>query len=505
MSLTAEMPPSAASSSASAPSLRATGPRSGPGPEEGRARDVDRPRPLGDVRPFRASALDVRERDVTVRGAVPGWLRGELVRTAPAVFDLPGWHARHWFDGLGMLYAFRFGPERVTYRSRLLESDTARAARDGRSPFGAFDTRIRRPWWRRLVQPVPPLTDNANVNLVALGDERVALTETPRQVVVDADSLESRGYVAYDDELPRAAPMTAHPQFDFARQRVVNAAQGLGPSPYIAFYDHAPRSRRREVFAKYRAKRLPYVHSFGLTPKHAVLVAHPFTVNPARLLWSDAGFVEAFEWRPGDGTRVAVYDRETGAERLHETDPMFVFHTVHAFEDGDDTVLDVLDWQTADVTSDLRVAALASGVPEVRARLVRLRLSGSGGRARREVLSDVKFEFPVVSYRRVEGKPERFVWGASVGPCHSPLVKVDLTDGSHREWSQANVVFGEPVFVARPEGTAEDDGVLLAVGSDLERDRAVLAVLDAASLELLAEVEVDLAVPLGFHGSFFRG
>jgi carotenoid cleavage dioxygenase-like enzyme len=30
------------------------------------------------------------------------------VRTAPAVFEQNGWRADHWFDGLGLLYGFRF-------------------------------------------------------------------------------------------------------------------------------------------------------------------------------------------------------------------------------------------------------------------------------------------------------------------------------------------------------------------------------------------------------------
>ena len=34
-----------------------------------------------------------------LRGVVPSWLRGDLVRTAPALFGQNGWRADHWFDG----------------------------------------------------------------------------------------------------------------------------------------------------------------------------------------------------------------------------------------------------------------------------------------------------------------------------------------------------------------------------------------------------------------------
>jgi carotenoid cleavage dioxygenase-like enzyme len=66
-------------------------------------------------------------------------------------------------------------------------------------------------------------------------------------------------------------------------------------------------------------------------------------------------------------------------------------------------------------------------------------------------------------------------------------------------------LFGEPVFVARPGATAEDDGVLLTVGTHNERAVSALLVLDAASLDVHAWAEIPAPIPLGFHGSFFRG
>ncbi len=81
--------------------------------------------------PFR-SALDQHEAPVTVTGVMPDWLRGQVVRTAPAVFSSSEWLAGHWFDGLGMLYAFRFGANgEVTFRQRKLESESSKAPTKG--------------------------------------------------------------------------------------------------------------------------------------------------------------------------------------------------------------------------------------------------------------------------------------------------------------------------------------------------------------------------------------
>ena len=130
-------------------------------------------------------------------------------------------------------------------------------------------------------------------------------------------------------------------------------------------------------------------------------------------------------------------------------------------------------------------------------------------RAEREKLSDAGFEFPSTNYRRVSGKHYRFVWGAADGPqaeggYASSVVKVDVRTGAFSAFSDGERIYGEPVFVARPDGTDEDDGVLLAVGSSQHADTSALAVIDAKTMQLLASAEVPKAIPLGFHGSFIR-
>ena len=58
----------------------------------------------------------------------------------------------------------------------------------------------------------PTLSDNANVNLVELGERFIAMTETPIPVQFDAETLETAG-VAY--EVPGMLT-TAHPHLDRA-------------------------------------------------------------------------------------------------------------------------------------------------------------------------------------------------------------------------------------------------------------------------------------------------
>ncbi len=59
--------------------------------------------------------------------------------------------------------------------------------------------------------------------------------------------------------------------------------------------------------------------------------------------------------------------------------------------------------------------------------------------------------------------------------------------------------------MARPGARDEDDGVLLSVVLDAERETSHLLVLDARDLTELARAEAPHHIPYGFHGQFSRG
>jgi len=259
----------------------------------------------------------------------------------------------------------------------------------------------------------------------------------------------------------------------------------------------------------WRTKRVPYVHSFGLTPRNAILVVHPFVINPMKMLWSSKGYIDHFNWHPDDGTRLVVIDRSSGAVREHVTEAFFVFHTVNAFERRDETVLDLLAYPDAGIVTSLRTDRLAAELPDLKPSLIRIIMRPSVERATVEKLSDVGFEFPSTNYKRVSGRSYRFAYGASDGnqaggAYSSAIVKVDIETGRSTSYSDDAYIFGEPLFVSRPGGDGEDDGVLLTVGSARDAESSVLAVIDATTMALVASAKVQSSIPLGFHGSFVR-
>jgi beta,beta-carotene 9',10'-dioxygenase len=467
--------------------------------------------------PFRWSPEQRKSLPVHVSGAAPAWLQGKLVRVAPAIFDHGAYRAAHWFDGLGLVYAFELGP-RPSYRQHLLESRLLRESERGRVNIANFSTSMRRGLVERMLSPVPRLTDNANVNIIPWQGDWLAMTESPRQHVIDGETVRSRGIYEYDDKLDRGMAMLAHPHFDRSRNALVNLGMVLGPRSEVVIYRQGASSTQREIEGRLPLRRAPYIHSFGLSERHAVIIDQPMTVNPMRMLFSERGFFEHFRWEPRRGTRLWKLDRQTGAFSAYETESLFCFHTVNTFEDDGDVIFDFLAYDDPSLVDVFRREQLATGYPAAVPRLMRARLAPGGSKVRLEQLSSQRFEFPQIAARLVAGKPYAQVYGATPlrdrisspsptnastnHPWATEVLRVELATDRVTRFSEPDYVLGEPVVVSRPGGTSETDGVLLCVGSHVREDRSALFVLDADRLELLARFEVHGAIPLGFHGSF---
>lgn len=79
-------------------------------------------------------------------------------------------------------------------------------------------------------------------------------------------------------------------------------------------------------------------------------------------------------------------------------------------------------------------------------------------------------------------------------PDDSPINPSVLT------WSSPTVFPSEPVFVPRPGGSKEDDGVLLFLGYDLARRESFMGVLNASDMTEMARVYSGARCCVSFHG-----
>jgi beta,beta-carotene 9',10'-dioxygenase len=459
----------------------------------------------GPAKGFESLDREVRVDSLPVSGAIPEWVAGSLVRTGPAKFEVGERTMSHWFDGLAMLHRFSFDGGAVSYANRFLEGRAYRAAQEtGEICYSEFATDPCRSLFQRVFSVFrPKLTDNANVNLVELGDRMIAMTETPIPVEFDAETLATVG-VAY--EVPGMLT-TAHPHLDRATGGMLNYAAALGPRNQYRFFLLRPDAESPEIVARVGAREPAYMHSFGLTERFFVLAEFPYVVNPMRLAASGRPYIENYRWKPELGTRLTLIDRRTGeATGPFETDPCFGFHHVNAYEADGEVIADVCVFEDAGIVEDLYLDRLRGGKPVARPELRRFRIRPSAGTVEHERPVDEGFELPRINYGRCSERPYRFAWGVGMGESGwlDRIVKADLTERTTAAWAEEGCYPGEPVFVAGPDAAGEDDGVLLSVVLDSRSGGSFVLVLDAATLEELGRAEAPHHIPFGFHGQFAR-
>ncbi len=465
---------------------------------------IARPRSLSIPATLHSSILGGPfEGEAEVDGVIPAWLRGRLMRTAPAVFEFDHWHSTHWFDALGMLYSFEIGTDgRVHWMQRLLECEFNRSVLNGRDELASFGTANKRGLIQRILHPVARSTDNTNVNIRPDGRRWIAMTETDRQLAIDPRTLKTAAEVRFSDDLPKQLMVSAHPHEDFERKELINVGLSYGARSSLVVFSQPWGSNVRREIGRVPLRRVAYIHSFAITRTKIVLILPPYDLHPAAMLWSSRAISEHYRWSPESGTRIVVMDRASGECAEHRGPAFFFFHTVNAFDLDDGAIrLELLAYADATVLSHgmLMSTIRADGVPSLTPRLHRITLEHGRESFRIEVVgAEARFEFPTIHYARVNGRPHRYVWGSDL----SRLVRVDTLTDTVSQGSLDGLTFGEPVFVANPDAVDEDGGVLLTVGTSSLKQGSEMTIWNARTLEAMARITVPVAIPLGFHGGF---
>jgi beta,beta-carotene 9',10'-dioxygenase len=446
--------------------------------------------------------------DLPVRGTVPTWLTGTLLRTAPAKFEVGNRGYNHWFDGLAMLHKFAFAAGRVAYANRYLRSQSyLEAMAKGSISRGEFATDPCRTLFQRVAAWFSPkFTDNCNVSVNKLADEVVAYIETRMPIRFDPDTLNTLGLYQYDERI-KGPVSTAHPHLDHARNRHYNYVLDFGRRSTYRLFAVDQRTGGEAVIAALPAERPAYMHSFGMSERYLVLAEFPLVVNPLRFKFGGRPFIRNYRWEPDRGLRFRVVDKESGhVARTAQSRAVFGFHHVNAFEEGDDVVVDIVAYPDSGVIDQLCLERLRSGEPvTATGKLTRFRI-GSSGDAPDETLLENRIEFPRINYRRCAGQRYRYVYVAGnevPGNFIDKLMKLDLQRNATSSWYEEGCYPGEPVFVATPEAADEDDGVVLSVVLDARKAASFLLILDASSFRELARAEVSHHIPFGFHGNYF--
>ncbi len=446
-----------------------------------------------------------------LRGRLPEWLQGTLIRNGPGTFQVGGQRYRHWFDGLAMLHRFTIQAGQVSYANKFLNTRSYREAQQsGKIAYSEFATDPCRSLFGRVMAVFEPkITDSAKVSIAKIAQRYLALAETPIQVEFDPHTLESVGVFNYEQRLV-GQMTTVHPQFDSASGTVYNVVTRYNRiSRYNVYAMQGGNPPRR--IASLPVNQPAYMHSFGMTQNYIILTEFPLVVNPLTLLLWLKPYIENFTWKPQRGTPFWIIDRRSGeVVGRYDSDPFFAFHHINAFECGDEIVVDLAAYPDAQILQSYYLNRLESNTNQLPAgKLRRYRVPLKGKRATFEVLSEACMELPNFDVARYNTRFDyRYVYAVSVNPHHpqgfyNQIVKVDIATGQDNAWFQPGCYPGEPVFVGHPDRSSEDDGVILSVVLDERAGASFLLVLDAATFQEIARAAIPHPVLFGYHGAYF--
>uniref|UniRef100_A0AC35UHG6 Beta-carotene oxygenase 2 n=1 Tax=Rhabditophanes sp. KR3021 TaxID=114890 RepID=A0AC35UHG6_9BILA len=132
-----------------------------------------------------------------VKGTIPSWLHGALMRQGTGMFDFGNTTYNHWFDGLAYLQKYTFNEGKMTYIAKLLKgtsyTENTNANRIVVTEFGtaSFPDPCKNIFSKFFNSfTTEKESDNCNVNFLEVGDQIYATSEFPRIREIDATNLD---------------------------------------------------------------------------------------------------------------------------------------------------------------------------------------------------------------------------------------------------------------------------------------------------------------------------
>ncbi|BAC91630.1 carotenoid oxygenase family protein [Gloeobacter violaceus] len=441
-----------------------------------------------------------------IEGTIPAELTGTLFRNGPGRFERGGVSYKHPFDGDGMISAVRFAGGRAHFQNRFVRTEgfiqeSAAGRILSKNVFGTL-----RPggFWANAFDF--GFKNVANTGVVYHGGRLLALWEAAPPHRLDPASLETFGLDDLAGALCGGKPFAAHPRLDPATGDLISFGVRTGLQTVLYIYRLSPDGGVR-VESEHTVPGFAFVHDFALTENYWVFFQNPMALDPLPFVLGFKAAGECLRLAPGEPTRILLIPRNGGPVQTIATEPFFVFHHVNAFEREGRIVVDSIRYEeyiTTQEDRDFRQTDF-SRLPE--GWIWRTQIDPVKGRVEARPLLRRSAEFPQVHPDRV-GRPYRFAFAAAVHAegGNAPLqaiAKLDVETGRAEFHSFAPSGFvSEPIFVPRPDGTAEDDGWLLAMVYDARRDRSDLWILDGRDLTCLTRLGLKHHVPYSLHGTF---
>lgn len=458
---------------------------------------------------FAASFRDVPDAfgptRVTFDRPLPAGCRGTLYRNGPARMQRGDTRYNHWFDGDGMVHAFSLGGDTVTHTARMVDTERSRAeAEAGRFLWSGFGTGFD----HAHGVTHPDDINVANISVLPVGDDVLALWEAGSPYRLHAETLETLGRHVFSAETD-GLPFSAHPRID-PTGRIWNFGYLSGSGKLVLYDLNADGTLNRTNLID--APNADMVHDFAITHRHLVFVLQPLHFrsdgNPAK------AFADNLHWDADGATHVIVVDKDTlEITQRFELPAFFAFHLGNAWQD--DQTLHVEIATAPDfhpLMREIEAATRGQRLPRTHghSQAAEIRLNLATGTASIDALPTRGVDFPRFDQRHTGHRTEHLFMLGQTASKPDAVYGFNAVSAFHRESARESVFdYGtdtlaeEHLFVPAPGGDA-GDGWLVGTSYNWRRYRTTLSVFDASHLSdgPVAQAELPYALPMGLHGQF---
>lgn len=463
-------------------------------------------KPLFTANPHRTPLRGFHGQDVAcdsalIEGKLPAALRGVFYRNGPGLFERGGQRYEHWFDGDGLVHAWRFTDQGVSHRARFVRTSkfsAEQAANEFLLP--AFGSAIK------AKAPVrnSDSMNTANTSAIMLGDRLLAMWEGGSAYSMDPRTLETRGPVAWSPEL-KGMPFSAHPKVE-ADGTFWNFGTMMGK---MVLYHLSARGELLN-HAVFDAPAGAMVHDFAVSQRHLILLLPPISLDRDALR-AGKGIAQAMVWNANMSMKVLVIDKTDFARRrVLEMPPCMVFHFGNAWDADGVIHVDFVKSADLGVMNDWMPRVMrGESVRAPASTAAFLSIDLNGGTLALVERSE-NLEFPRVDPRFVAQRHRYLYYPVglhrSIGDGElNGLMRLDAETGKTDTYSFGDAcTMEEHVMVPRPGSTKEGEGWLVGVGFDSNRQQSFASVFDAQNLSAgpMALARLPYWVPYCFHGNF---
>jgi len=470
---------------------------------------------------------------------VPAWLSGTYVRNGPAQisFGSPRRIFSSWLEGFAKLHSFKMDGAKMVYSGRMLQSPNyvASVEKGELVPMITLNkfASDEEEWdaWEKM-QILGKITmmnefGNNNPALWRIGskEEGIYLAVTDGKVptrfnISDLSTL-GQQYPAY---YPLQLSGCAHWMREVGTDNSINFQykKGWSGAPWVEVLRYRPEDTYQtpEVVATFTPSRFSYIHSFSITENYAIFFFYPVTIDGEKA--SDSNF-HVFEMFNGgnqtDATDIYVVNLKSGQVKgPFQTEYAYSAHHANAYEANDSKLMvDLVPTPFQNLRDYLLLKNMLNPPKEYTTSTTGdLELTRYVINLNSETVSHTNFpniinsefvntfDFPMIN-EAYRGKSYCFLYGLSAfAYTRMALVKKNMCDSSQdKVWSRPNHYPSEMHFLPNPQPKAEDDGVLITVVFDGEKEQSYVMMIDAVTFTPVNMAYLPHNIPWSAHGMYF--